>query len=239
MSTFSWKVGAMRQLSDPDAPRIFDRREFLAWVRKANPQLPERTGLRALSEWEEAQLVQRVTRGIYLNRQAFPLPALEEAVSHLRPGAIVSLSSVLGRAGVLNNPVYWVTAVIPSTATALSEVSAENGSVFKFGHMRQDLLPTAKDDWGQDALEPYTQTATATPEKALVDWLYLASSSRGSARWPLPPLHDWDISDLDPSRLDRLADRMGVEEALQRFRQSLGHEAPRVVLSQRNQRGLR
>lgn len=230
-SSLSWKIHALRALAEPDAPRVLDVPTLDTWLQTKGMEIPHRTLRRALSEWDAANLIGRAARGYFLNGQATPEPGLEEVAPLLREGAIVSLSTVLGRAGVLNNPTHWVTAVVSSdnTSKPANEMEADNGSVFKFATMRADLLPQLdrSDAFARDALEPYTSAPTATPEKALLDWLYISSRGRGASRWPLPPSHDWDIGDLDTEKLDRLAQRMGLEDELSQFRVGL-EQQPRV-----------
>lgn len=230
-SSLSWKLQALRALAEPDAPRVFDAPELGQWLQSKGWDVSDRTVRRTLTEWDAATLLERAARGYYLNRQATPTPILEEVAPRLQKGAIVSLATVLGRAGVLNNPTHWVTAVVPSDNASRppNEMDADKGSKFKFALMRADLLPSlaSPDAFSKDALEPYASVPTATPEKALLDWLYVSSRGRGGNRWPLPPSHDWDISYLDEDRLWRLAQRMGLESELGQFRVGL-EEHPRV-----------
>ena len=230
-SPVSWKIQALRALAEPDAPRVFDATELGKWLQTKGWDVPGRTVRRVLMEWDTAKLIERTARGYFLNHQASPAPTLEEVACRLHEGAIVSLTTVLGRAGVLNNPTHWVTAVVPSDNASRppNEMDSENGSKFKFALMRPNLLPAPvrSDRFAKDALEPYATVPTATPEKALLDWLYVSSRGRGGNRWPLPPSHDWDIGGLDVERLDRLAKRMGLEDELGQFRVGL-EEHPRI-----------
>jgi len=224
----SWKISALRQLSEGEL-RVFSPPELESWLAEKGFNIPLRTARRALQEWELAGLVDRLATGLYLNKQAVPVPLPEEAAAKMRSGAVVSLATVLGRAGVLNNPTHWVNAVVPtSESNNRREVGMENGSVFRFAQMRSDLVPQERQGWGRDALEPYASVPTATPEKAVLDWLYLTSSPRGKARWPLPAAHDWDISSLDEAKLNRLATHMGLEGELLQFQNALELAHPRV-----------
>ncbi|MGH8275683.1 MAG: hypothetical protein ACRETH_03200, partial [Steroidobacteraceae bacterium] len=54
-----------------------------------------------------------VTRGLYLNQLARPQPSAAEAASFIRSGAIVSLQTVLGDAGITNSYSDIVTSVLP------------------------------------------------------------------------------------------------------------------------------
>ena len=214
-----WKVRAIRSLGQEGAPRVFDPVELEAWLNAQLGELPRRTVRRALSEWEASGIVRRAARGLYLNLQAFPEPALEEVASRMRPGAVVSLSTVLGRAGVLNNPTHWVTAIVPSDSPSrpVNQIASDDGSMFVFALMKPELMAGPQDDWSADALEPYAAAPTATPEKALLDWLYVGGRGRGVERWAMPASHDWDVSYLDADRLSRLAERMNLSEELEHF----------------------
>lgn len=224
-----WKANAVRRLGTPGAPRVFGRKELADWLAQGGLHPNERTLLRALQEWEAQDVVGRPARGVYLNRQATPTPLLEDVAQALRPGAVVSLASVLGRAGVLNNPSYWITATLPSTAVkGPVDVQASDGTVFRFAYMRPDLIAQPDAQWQSDAVDDSAFAPTATPEKALLDWLYLSSSARGAARWPLPALHDLSLDELDADRLDRLAARMELIEPLAQLRQAIDDERPRV-----------
>jgi hypothetical protein len=55
----------------------------------------------------------------------------------------------------------------------------------------------------------------STAEKALLDWLYLATSARSTLAPPAP--HDIDMDQLDRARLKRLAKSMALEDTLQRW----------------------
>lgn len=224
-----WTNVVARRLADPDAPRAFRREDIRQWLSDNHIDPSDRTLFRALQDWENKGIIARPIQGVYLNLQCSPLPMPEEAVSLLRPDAVISLSSVLGQAGVLNNPSYWITAVLPSTATkGPVDLEMTDGRMLRFGYMRPDLVIGPNDAAASDALQMDALTLKATPEKALLDWIYLSSSARGAARWPLPPLHDIDADDLDDDRLDRLASRMDLVDPLAQFRTALEEDHPRV-----------
>lgn len=224
-----WTNVVARRLAEPDAPRAFRREDIRQWLSDHHIDPSERTLFRALQDWETKGIIARPIQGVYLNLQCSPLPMPEEAVALIRPDAVISLSSVLGQAGVLNNPSYWITAVLPSTATkGPVDIEMTDGRMLRFGYMRPDLVVGLSDEMASDALDRGGRVIKATPEKALLDWIYLSSSARGAARWPLPPLHDIDADDLDDARLDRLAARMDLVDPLAQFRQALEEDHPRI-----------
>lgn len=228
----SWKITAVKLLSEPNAPRVFGRQELIAYFQLHNLDVPLRTLLRGLHEWEQSHLVERVSQGVYLNSQhKFPLVAPAEAAHFLRKDAVLSLHHVLGNAGVLNNPSHWVTCVLPSSGSkAPTEVTMDNGLTFRFAYVQDEFFNA---QWNADTLQEYTQVPTATPEKALLDLLYLVASPRGSKRWSLPAAHDWDLDYLDHDRLNRLAHNLNMVEPLRVFEESLNTGVPRVRLPRR------
>lgn len=221
MSThLSWKILALKSLSNTDAPRVFGRTELVNHLQDNGIDVPLRTLLRALSEWETAQLVERVAQGVYLNKQQnLPMVSVSEAAFYMRPDSVLSLHHVLGNAGVLNNPTAWITSVLPlGPIKNTLNVELENGVMLKLAYMDPDFFhPSLK----QDALEPFSIVPTATPEKALLDLLHLSSSPRGAKRWTLPPAHDWDLEMLDTERLRRLANQLNMEGPLDEFQQGI------------------
>jgi hypothetical protein len=68
---------------------------------------------RWVQEAVDANRLTRVVRGLYLNRLINPPAQLSEAAVWLGPGAVISLQTVLGDAGVWNNFTDWVTAIVP------------------------------------------------------------------------------------------------------------------------------
>jgi hypothetical protein len=173
---------------------------------------------RALNDARRTLVVQRVltrvTRGLYLNNRCIPRVVPAEAAPYLRAGAVVSLQYVLGEAGVLNNPTAVVTAVVPlpkrSKAVPRTGVVATSAARFRFHGMPErffNLLPTDLNDHRQ--LKPYP---CATPERALMDWIYLGLSPRAALT---PPPLELDLSDLDIRRLRRVARYFHLEDELQ------------------------
>lgn len=227
----NWKIQAVAALSDDFAPRVFGRQELVSFMQDNGIEVPLRTLLRGLREWEQARLVQRVSQGVYLNtQQSLPTVMPHEAAHFLRNEAVLSLNYVLGNAGVLNNPSHWVTAIVPSSSTkAPTEVEMDNGLVFRFAYVQDAFFDPAL---GKDALDPFAVVPTASAEKALLDLLYLSSSARGARRWSLPPSHDWDIGGLDMDKLNRLAEKLSMQQPLADFVEGLASET-RVSVSRR------
>lgn len=209
---------ALAALRAPGAPRVMTPGSLWTWLRTTpDAAMRPRSVFNALTAWQRTGMVRRVGGGLYLNQLARPMPHLAEAAPWLRAGAVVSLQHVLGEAGVLNNPTAWITCVVPlSRSRAVGTVTTEAG-VFQFSGVRDGIVPEGGESWAAEAFQPHAHVPTATPEKALLDWLYLAQVS---PKWALPPRGDLDLDDLDADRLQRLARPMGLEAVWTRFQRS-------------------
>jgi hypothetical protein len=176
------------------------------------PRAARNTVFRWLREQTDAGVLRPVTRGLYLNQLARPQPTAAEAADFIRSGAVVSLQTVLGEAGVTNSYSDIVTSVVPlrgSVAPSSRRVIA-NGIEYRFHAMPLRLMDeeagTLEDRMDLDALYP-----RASPEKALLDWIYLGNSPRTKLA---PPPLDVDLTRIDMRRLRRLAERMGLPTPL-------------------------
>jgi hypothetical protein len=58
----------------------------------------------------------------------------------------------------------------------------------------------------------------ASPEKALLDWLYVARSPRSTLT--APALHDLDLEELNNAKLNRLAKAMDLQQTLSAWRRN-------------------
>jgi len=173
------------------------------------------TNMRRIKDLVESNILKGVTRGVYINMVAVPAVEPQEAVSHVRSGAVVSLYSVLGEYGVLNNHTEHVTAILPTGVgdTHFPRLpSLRTGAgVYTFYGMAANKLQAG--DY-EDRLIATRFYPCATPERAFLDHLYLGSNHR--SRLTMPPL-DSDIGDLDQARLWRLAAAMEIEEPLEEW----------------------
>ena len=212
----SWQMAFESRLGAGDAPTVLSRDLLARMARSAhgNRAVPASSLSHWLKSAQARAKLPRVQRGLYLNAFRSPPGRLADAVPWLRTDAVVSLNTVLGEAGVLNNSSRAVTAVVPIDAGAsppqLGRKTTAAGVFHFFGLPRRVLEAGAADD----RLDPHggVEHARATPEKALLDWLYLAASPRSHRTWP--PRGDLDITLLDQQRLRRLARAMGTTQIL-------------------------
>lgn len=209
----SWQAIAEKNLIALEAPHVLTMQDLQSRARIAARAVPAPA---TLSRWVRALCergaLQTVTRGVYLNRLAGPGVHPAEAAQHIRRGAIVSLALVLEQCGALNNFADTVTCVVPQIAgmapPRVGERKTSAGN-FRFYAMPRKLLEAGAQriEDVQDLRYGYPR---ATPERALLDWVYLGASGR--SRLPPPPL-DVQLRGMRLTRLRRLVAAMGMEQA--------------------------
>ena len=209
-----WQQRLETALASPEAPAALNRALLARMARSARDG--EAVPPSSLTHWLKGAglKLEPVVEGLYLNRYRRSPVSLADAAHWLIPDAVISLNSVLGDAGVLNNPSRVVTAVVPldrgAPAPSLGRRETKAGVLQFFGLPRRILDAGDADDRLQ--VLPQRDHARATPEKALLDWLYLALSPR--SRRTAPPREDIDLDLLDDKRLTRLARAMDLTDAL-------------------------
>jgi hypothetical protein len=211
-----WKFAALGGLAEPSARRIFTAAEFHLFVQKYRPGASPSTARSTAEIMVSAGALRRVSSGVFLNRRKVPPTELSEVAPLMRSGAVVSLHSVLGECGFLNNPSAIVMAVLPTSAAKrprLGEVKTSAGDVFRFYGLAERFFPqTNEDRWAM--LQPGRPNETFRPEAALLQWLHLAGMQRSSLT--MPPA-DVDMEALDLELLNRLAAQWKLLPALVAF----------------------
>ena len=221
MTRLPRKSSVLAALASPGAPRVFSPSSLQTWLADRQLIIPARTLSMSLIEWTQSGAMDRINSRVYLNGRARPRPTLDEAASHLRPGAVVSLQRALAHVGVLNDPSPWITATVSSADTTKVGKVETDGGTFRFATLPEAMVVRPGHALYQDAIDS-SRPWMATPEKALLDWLHLSSTPRGASSWPLPSAFDWNINILDQDRLDRLANGLGVSEMLFDFQGKIG-----------------
>lgn len=220
-----WESKIDEALHGYNALRFVNTTSLYKIAQEAKPTITKNTFHALINDMKQTGKLVQVRRGLYANLRALPRVVPAEAAQHLSPGAVVSLQYVLGAFGVINNPPRAVTVVAPIQDIDGKRIPPSVRTVVgDFGEYRIHALPawlftgkagTIEDR--EDASARYYRRAT--PEKALVDWIYLAGSPR--SRLPMPPF-DTDIEDLDMDRLLRLGKGAGIENRLRAFIDGLG-----------------
>jgi hypothetical protein len=195
-----------------EAPRVMTVPMIAAALADRRKRAARNTVFKWIRDQTEAGVLRPVTRGLYLNQLARPQPTAAEAASFVRSGAIVSLQTVLGDAGITNSYSDIVTSVLPvrGGVAQSSRPVVANGAEYRFHAMPVRLL---NDEAGEleDRMNLEVLYPRATPEKALLDWIYLGNSRRTKLA---PPPLDVDLDGVDKRRLKRLADRMHLSAQL-------------------------
>jgi hypothetical protein len=198
-----------------EAPRVLTT-PMLAAILQDRRKLPARNTLfRWIRDQVGGGMLRPITRGLYLNQMAVPRAAAAEAAGFVRTGAIVSLQTVLGEAGITNNFPDIVTSILPHERGHVTSVRPVRAAdiEFRFHSMPARLLD---DRAGElvDRLDLDVKCPRATLEKALLDWLYLGVSKYSKIAGP--PL-DLELERLDKRRLQRLARSMNLTEELKKW----------------------
>jgi hypothetical protein len=211
VKTPHWSTQLELVLAEPGALRVLDTASIIQVAKNVRRDISKPSVERWIQEAVAVNRLQRVVRGLFLNRLISPPARLCEAAVWLRPGAVISLQSVLGDSGVWNNYTPWVTAVVPLssryTTPSLGRVET-GGGTFVFRGISERILEIGAQ---RDRLVTGVDYRRATPEAALLHWLYLSRSPR--SRMSTPPL-DLDLGALDLKRLTRLATGMGLDTNL-------------------------
>jgi hypothetical protein len=223
VKTLHWSTRLELVLAEPSALRVLDTASIIQVAKNVRGDISRPSVERWIQEAVAANRLQRVVRGLFLNELISPPAQLCEAAVWLRPGAMISLQTVLGDSGVWNNYTPWVTAVVPLssryTMPSLGRVET-GGGTFVFRGISERILETGAE---RDRLVTGVDYRRATPEAALLHWLYLSDSPR--SRMSAPPL-DLDLGALDLKRLLRLAAVMRLEDSLAIWRdRNVGQEA--------------
>ncbi|MGH8227086.1 MAG: hypothetical protein ACREU3_04135 [Steroidobacteraceae bacterium] len=216
----AWKQALERQLSEPGAPAAITLGALSRAASIAREtDVPDRTLHAWITDATARGRLAPVVRGLYLNRFTSPPGRLADAVPHVRRDAVVSLHTALDEAGAYNNPPHGATAVVPldagPTRPRVGKVTTAEGPIYVRAIPRRILEAGALED--RLDLDRGRAHPRATPEKALLDWLYLARSPRSTLS--PPSLQDVEIDELNNARLRRLAKAMGLEQTLTQWRE--------------------
>ena len=240
-----WRYTLLGSLEKPSAPRVCSTEALVRLVQTVRPNAAPATVRAAIDGLVAARALLKVSRGLYLNRRARPTVELAEAAGHIRQGALVSLESVLGECGFLNNPAAITTAVLPFRANHVPNVGmvkTSGGQVFRFSALPQRLFPLTDAD-ERSMLQAGRFFPVVKPEVATLHWLYLALSPHSPMR---EAPQDVDFSVLDLDLLKDLAWRWDLARPLQEWMQrveltgdiqepsELVHRTPQAAEESRN-----
>jgi len=202
-----WRKSLYECLKDFDAPRLLSNTELQTFASNNGIDVSPRQIQIFIERMKELDILSPVRRGLYLNNRAWPAPTYAEAANRIRAGSVVSLLTVLGDAGVMNNSTSNIYSVLPAsegTEPYLAPVMSEDVN-FYFSRMKREILEAGDPN---DRLVPMLPYKRATPEAAIVHWLYLANTRRSALK---EPDTQCDVELLDLDRLRRLARASALE----------------------------
>jgi len=133
-------------------------------------------------------LIERITRGVYVNTFLKNRPEIEEVACFLRTPSYISCEWALNRHGIILQSPVVCTVLTLSTAVGSTRNVQYGGVTIEFSHMAPRLF---------SGFETRDGFNLALPEKALLDTIYL--------RKAIPFRDELDIALLDRQRLDRMA----------------------------------
>lgn len=217
-------------LRGPFKPRIMSAVELYEFWSKEHPSLQVKSLYLAANKMIRLGLLKRIRNNVYVNLQAVPAVQNHEIAVHFEPEAVITMHSALYQSGALNNPSRIVTAVIPV------EVRRRGSMESRIPGRRMQISTSECDIWGfyipkklvssveMDPSDAYVlglPYRMATPEKALLDWIYIGELRRTEVYKDglemeltgLPPL-DIDLKVFDIKKLNRLARVMDLKSAL-------------------------
>lgn len=160
----------------------------------------------------------RFGHDLYANYCLYPhAPEAAEAAHALRPTAIVSLHTVLGATGVINNSPRTVFAIVRGDSDDSTKLQSPVVPLllgrqkdlewsYRFVPMQPDLYEAGRIE---DRLDPTYSYPRATKERALCDLIMLSATPETAMGTLLD--FEADLDDLDRARMDRLVEAMGIE----------------------------
>lgn len=201
-----WRQELHERLRGMSAPRILSFNELWKIANTVKEDIEVRSVRRFVMEAETSGAFRRVRKGLWINDNAIPTPSVAEAAAHVRKDAVVSLQTVLGDAGILNNfssQVYAVLPVDPATRPNTGSVKTAV-TTFHFRGIDREVIEAGAET---DRFVPFLTYRRATPEAALVHWIHLANTRLSTMTMPDTQC---DVSHLDMDRLERLSEAAGV-----------------------------
>jgi len=210
--TAPWKLEAEAKLLSQGTPAVLTTGMLLMIATSGRADAPS---MATFQRWRGDLVLsgklREVIKGVYLNRMGHGDVSPAAAAGRVRSRSVVSLAWVLEQAGITNNFGDTITCVIPTDPTWVNPQIGDRltaAGTFRFFAMPAHLVDERSGSFS-DIRDPRFDYPRASPEKALLDWIYLGGSVR--SRMTLPPF-DLDVESLNQARLRRVAKQMGITE---------------------------
>jgi len=212
--TFGWKTDVERMLMRPESPSVLTTAMLNTLATTGRPDTPSpATVTRWVGAMAGAGKLRQVIKGVYLNHLGHRTASPAAAANWVRARSVVSLSWVLEQSHVTNNYGDTITCIIPTDPGWPNPQIGDRrtaAGTFRFfampAHLVDERAGRRPDIF--DSRHDYPRT---TPEKALLDWIFLGTSPR--SRMTRPP-YDLDLAALNMPRLRRVAKAMQITAAL-------------------------
>lgn len=207
-------VSLVRSLKGPMKPRIMTAEDLYQIMQRAHPGIAISTYYNNVKTLMETGMLMQVKKNLYANMSAAPTISPNEVASYIQKGAVVSLHSALTHAGVINNPSNIVTSVLPTSPRGWRDGKrSENRNKmgdFWFFRMPERMVFLPDVDRSHVLVQSLYYDM-ATPEKALLDWIYMASHIQAKHGFSSMPPLDIDITEMNKKRLLGMAGLMDIK----------------------------
>jgi hypothetical protein len=203
----TWRRKIVEQYAHPNGERVITFKDLFDVARSIKADLTSEKVSEFVDDFE-GLLFRKAPNGLLVNVATFPPATLGEAVPHLIDQAIVSLHTVLGDKGILNNYTPDYVCVRPiSLSPDVVALQFESGQIDCFPVDDKILLIGEV----EDRLDPSYRYPRATPEAAIIHWFALGRVGAFSFSEPDTQV---DLEDVDMDRLQRIAAEAGLGEVI-------------------------
>lgn len=203
----TWRRKIVEEFANPKGARVTTFRNLLDLARKNKPDLTE-AKLTEFVDDVDGILFRKAPKDVLVNVACFPRATVGDAVPVLIDQAVVSLHTVLGDKGILNNYTPDFICVRPASISS-GEISLEfEGGQIDCYPIDDRILSIGNEEDRLDAAYRYPR---ATPEAALIHWFALGKAHTAFFSEPDTQV---DLEDIDMDRLTRLASAAGLLETV-------------------------
>lgn len=190
------KIAFISSLRYKNSPAVLDKNIIRTFFSNNNISFSESSIARLLVQMEQQNAIEKISSGVWINRLRNPQPTIDMAASKIRSNAIIGLATVLGQNGFLNNISTQIDALLPFSNSKpfpkLGKETTSAGHVFYFRGLPERFFPS--NQFERELFLNKNKNHQFNSEKSLLDWLYLANSTRSNL---LPPPDDIDLTDLN------------------------------------------
>jgi hypothetical protein len=215
MSQQAWRLRVVKSLASPLASRIYTRAMLKELAVRYRPSLTEATFDSLLADLLTASVLLYFEDRIFVNLLAEPEISFLEAWAYIHDRGIYSMQSVLNAKNIVEMSKDLITIVVPTereNILLLDEAfdSEGNRNFIAYGLPKKYFPPHPE---YISIIVPSTPFPWFIPEKALLDWLLVATKNKQEK---MPPT-SINISLLNIPTLYRLADQMEMQEILDQY----------------------